>query len=457
MSTATRRLALWVSCVAQLMVVLDISVVNIALPSIQTDLALDRVTVTWVALAYGLGFAGALLVGARLADVLGTARVLGWGIALFTLASAVGGLATEGWVLIGARVVQGIAAAVVSPATFTLLTTSHPEGPARIRAVAVWTAVSLAGGGLGTITGGVLTDLVSWRAVLLVNLPIGAAVALGAVALRRWTPDDRRGGRVSLAGAALATGGFTCATYALSVAGTPGSAASFGASGAASVLLFALLVVEQRRTPHRLVPVALLRDRLIVRGNLATALTAVCFQVGLWYFLTYRMQEQLGYTPIQAGLAFLPLTLGLLAVNTWAVPRLMKRCRSRALVCAGAVLAGLGLIWQALADGSFVFAILAPSLVIGVGGGLMNTPLATIVTTGVPPEQAGAASGLMNTGKQFGGAVGLAAATAVAGAAGTDRAAFLLMAAALGAVALLAPRIPRRRAESAPVSDAPAR
>ncbi|GAB2524841.1 MFS transporter [Nocardiopsis aegyptia] len=458
MSTATRRLALWAACAAQLMVVLDISVVNVALPSIRADLSLGGVAATWVALAYGLGFAGVLLVGARLADVLGTARVLGWGIALFTLASAVGGLATEGWTLIGARVVQGLSAAVVSPATFTLLTTAYPEGPARVRAIAVWTAVSLAGGGLGTVTGGVLTDLVSWRAVLLVNLPIGAAVALAAVALRWWTPDDRRGGRISLAGAVLATGGFTCATYALSVAGTPGSAVPFAAAGSASVLLFALLVAEQRRTPHRLVPAALLRDRPIVRGNLATALTAVCFQVGLWYFLTFRMQEQLGYTPLQAGLAFLPLTLGMLAVNTWATPRLMRRVPARALVCTGAAVAGLGLVWQALADsGPFALTILAPSVVVGVGGGLLNTPLATIVTTGVPAEQAGAASGLMNTGKQFGGAVGLAAATAVAAGAGTDRAAFLLMAAALGAVAVLAPRIRRRRAEPAPVSGAPGR
>ncbi|KOX17379.1 multidrug transporter [Nocardiopsis sp. NRRL B-16309] len=440
------------------MVVLDISVINIALPSIRAELALGSVAATWVALAYGLGFAGVLLVGARLADVLGTARVLAWGIASFTLASAVGGLATEGWMLIGARAAQGLSAAVVSPATFTLLTAAYPEGPARIRAVAVWTAVSLAGGGLGTVTGGVLTDLFSWRAVLLVNLPIGAAVVLGAVALWRWTPDDRRGGRISLAGAVLATGGFTCATYALSVAGTPGSASAFTAAGAASVLLFVLLVLEQRRTPHRLVPAALLRDRLILRGNIATALTAVCFQVGLWYFLTFRIQDQWGYTPLQAGLAFLPLTLSMLAVNTWAAPRLMRRVPARALVCAGAVAAGLGLVWQALADsGPFGLTVLAPSVVIGVGGGLLNTPLATIVTTGVPAEQAGAASGLMNTGKQFGGAVGLAAATAVAAGAGTDTAAFLLMAAALGAVAVLAPRIPRRRAEPAPVSGAPGR
>lgn len=458
MSTASRRLALWVSCVAQLTVVLDISVVNVALPSIRADLALDAVAATWVAMAYGLGFAGALLVGARLADVLGTARVLGWGIASFTLASAVGGLATEGWMLIGARVAQGLSAAVVSPATFTLLTTAHPEGPVRVRAVAVWTAVSLAGGGLGTIAGGVLTDLISWRAVLLVNLPIGAAVALGAMTLRRWTPDDRRGGRVSPAGAVLATGGFTCATYALSIAGTPGSALAFGAAAAASVLLFALLVVEQRRTPHRLVPIELLRDRLIVWGNIATALTAVCFQVGLWYFLTFRMQGRLGYTPMQAGLAFLPLTLAMLVVNTWATPRLMRRFRGRTLVRAGAAVAVLGLVWPAWADsGAFVLTILVPSVVVGVGGGLLNTPLATIVTTGVPAERAGAASGLMNTGKQFGGAVGLAAATAVAAGAGTDRAAFLLMAAALGAVAVLALRMPGRRGESVPVSDAPAR
>ncbi|WP_211288999.1 MFS transporter [Actinophytocola xinjiangensis] len=423
-----RRLALWASCLAQLIVVLDVSVVNVALPSLQTDLGLDRVAASWVAMAYTLGFAGVLLVGARLADVVGTARLLAWGVAAFTLASVAGGLATQGWVLIAARAAQGLSAAVVSPATFTLLTATHAEGPDRTRAITVWTAVSLAGGGIGTVAGGLLTDLVSWRATLLVNLPIGAMVAGAAWALHRRSGERHRPGRIDLVGAGLATGAFTGATYALST-GLPVTPSLV--TGA----LFVLLVIQQRRTRHRLVPSRLLRNRTIVLGNIAVALTGACFQVALWYFLTYRMQTRLGYSPIEAGVAFLPLTVAMLAVNLWLTPRLLARHTPRTLVMAGVVVAVPGLLWLTVVDhGSFVLAVGVPSVLVGAGGGLLNTPLATLVTTGVRPEHGGAASGLMNTAKQFGGAVGLAAGSAVA-TAGTDRAAFALLAAALVAAA----------------------
>lgn len=449
MPTPLQRLGLWASCLAQLIVVLDVSVVNVALPSIRTDLGLGRVSASWVAMAYSLGFAGVLLVGARLADVVGTARLLAWGVGAFTLASVIGGVATEGWVLITARAAQGLAAAVVSPATFTLLTTTHAEGPSRTRAIAVWTAVSLAGGGVGNIASGVLTDLVSWRATLLINLPIGVGVVIAALALHRRTLDQRRFGRIDLAGAALATGAFACATYALSTVGEQATGGLPVTTGLAAVVLFVLLVVQQRRTPHKLVPSRLARDRLIVLGNIATALTGACFQVALWYFLTFRIQTQLGYSPIQAGLAFVPLTASMLVVNLWITPRLMKRHAPRSLIVTGVVIAVSGLLWLTVLDhGPFVRTILLPSVVIGIGGALMNTPLATLVTTGVRPEHAGAASGLMNTAKQFGGAIGLAAATTAAAIAGTDRAAFVLMAIALVAVIAVAAGMPARRDES---------
>ena len=434
-----RRLVLWVSCVAQMMVVLDISVINVALPSIRADLGLGRAEASWVAMAYGLGFAGVLLVGARLADVVGTARLLLWGVGMFTVASVVGGLATEGWVLIAARAAQGVCAAALSPATFTLLTTTYEEGPDRTRAIAAWTAVSLAGGGVGTIAGGVLTDLLTWRATLLINLPIGAVVALAAAVLHRRSGDRPRGGRIGLRGAALATGAFTGATYALSVVGEPGQGArSLLVAGVAGVL-FAVLVLEQRHTRDRLVPSELLRDRLILGGNAATALVAASFQVALWFFLTFRMQGVLGFTPIQTGLAFLPLTACTLAANLWVTPRLMGRHPPRVLVVAGVALAAPGLLWLAVVDTGHVgLTVLAPSVAIGLGGGLMNTPLATIVTTGVRPEHAGAASGLMNTAKQFGGAVGLAVMSTAAGFAGTDAAAFGLMALTLVLAGVLA-------------------
>lgn len=457
MSTPSRRLALWAACLAQLMVVLDVSVVNVALPSIQTDLGLDRGSASWVAMAYSLGFAGVLLVGARLADVVGTARILAWGVGAFTVASTIGGLATEGWLLVAARGAQGLSAAVVSPATFTLLTTTHAEGSHRTRAIAVWTAVSLAGGGLGNVASGVLTDLLSWRATLLINLPIGAGVVAAAAALRHREPGHRSGGRIDLAGAALATSAFTCAIYALSSVGEHGPGALPVVIGAVSGALFLALTIQQRHTPHKLVPGTLSRDPLIVLGNAATGLTAACFQVGLWYFLTYRMQDHLGYTPIQAGLAFLPLTATMLTVNLAITPRLMDRHSAHALIVVGAAVAASGLIWLAVLDqGAFALTILAPSVLIGFGGALMNTPLATLVTTGVRTEEAGAASGLMNTSKQFGGAIGLAAAATAAAIAGTNQAAFALMAVAVVAAAALAAVAPRRSRGSNHVT-APAR
>ena len=431
------RLALQVSCVAQLLVVVDISVVNVALPSIQTDLVMTEAATPWVAMAYALGFAGMLLVGARLADVLGTTRVLTWGVAVFTVASLAGGLAGGAGLLIGARAAQGLAAAVVAPATLTLLTRTYAEGPARVRAIAWWTAVSVAGGGVGNITSGLLTDLVSWRAVLLVNLPVGLWVAVATRRLRRQREEPADSGRLDLTGAVLATAGFTSATYALAMAGQPDAGSVALLAGAVAAALLLTLVLHQRRSTRPLVPPELLRGPVLL-GNVATALTAMAFQAALWYFLTYRMQDRLDYTALEAGLAFLPLTAGLIAVNTWLTPRLLRRWSPGLPVAWGAVLAALGLFAQAVApDAPFLLAVVAPTALIGVGGGLVNTPLAAMVTTGVAPEHAGAASGLMNTGKQFGGAMGLAAGTAVAAATGSDAAPFVLMASLLAVVALL--------------------
>ncbi|UFU06119.1 MFS transporter [Ruania halotolerans] len=436
------RLVLWVACTAQLLVVLDVSVVNVALPSIQAELEFGPTTASWVAMAYCVTFAGVLLVAARLADALGAERVLVGGVAFFAVTSAAGGFATDGAMLIGARAGQGLAAAAISPATFTLLTVTYPEGRERTQAIAVWTAVSVAGGGVGNVVSGLLTELISWRAVLLINLPIGLAIVLAAGALARRAISRPRAVPVSLTAVALAIGGFTCAILALSMVGA--STVSIPvATAMVSVVFFALLGLHQHRAAHPLVPPGLLRRRGIALGNIATFLTAACFQVGIWYFLTYRMQTRWDYTPLQAGLAFLPLTGTLIAVNLWVVPRLMGRIGARPLIVAGALTASLGLVWQSVAEhGGFLLMIAAPAAVIGAGGGLMNTPLAAVVTSRVVSSEAGAASGLMNTAKQFGGAMGLAAATVAVAAAGTDRVAFLLMAALLALVALVAVGLP---------------
>ncbi|MBB4933522.1 EmrB/QacA subfamily drug resistance transporter [Lipingzhangella halophila] len=424
---------------AQLMVVLDVSVVNVALPSIQTALTLSAALSQWVASAYTLTFAGTLLVGARIADVVGARRALIWGLAGFTAASLVGGIADSGWMLIGARAAQGVGAAVVSPATFTLLTTTYPEGAERTRAVAVWTGVSLVGGGLGNILSGTLTEYLSWRAVLLVNIPIGAAAILGALALA-LSRVQRPAARVDLTGAVLATTGLGCVAYAVSGAGTDSGLPLAPEAALLGVGLLAALVAQQRRSHSPLVPASLLRNRAVVAGNVLTVLAGACFQVPLWYFLTFQMQHGLGYTALQAGMAFLPMTLVTMVFSAWVTPVLMRRVPSADLVAAGAALATAGLVWQWLAvPATYVSTFLGPALVIGVGGGLLNTPLATAVTTGVAPEDAGAASGLMNTSKQFGGAIGLAAFVAFIGTTGDDyRLAFLAMAALTAAVAGLA-------------------
>ncbi|WP_134325033.1 MFS transporter [Cumulibacter soli] len=442
MPSPSQRLALCASCLAQLIVVLDVSVVNVALPSIQVDLGLGRVSASWVAMAYSLGFAGLLLVGARLADVVGVARLLAWSVFAFALASLVGGLATEGWVLISARAAQGIAAAAVSPATFTLLTITYSQGTERTRAIAIWTAVSLAGGGLGNIASGILTEFISWRATLLINLPIGAGVIISAFVLHRRAVDRRASGRIDLIGAILTSAAFACATYALSVAGEPTLSAAAIAAGSVAVVLFVLLVMQQRRTLEKLVPDDLVGDRVIVLGNIATALTGACFQIALWYFLTYRFQTRFDFSPTQAGVAFVPLTVIMLVVNLWVTPRLMKRRAPRSLVAAGAAIAVPGLIWLAAFDeGALAITVLVPTVVVGIGGGLVNTPLATLVTAGVRPEHAGAASGLMNTAKQFGGAIGVAVASAGTVITGADRIAFLVMAVAVLAVLAMAAAI----------------
>jgi len=436
-----RRTALWVACVAQLLVVLDVSVMNVALPTIRDDLELGATATSWVVLGYGVAFAGALLAAARLADRFGASQVLIGSTAVFTVASVVGGLAPDGSVLVGARVVQGLAAAAISPATFTLLTLTFTEGSSRTRAVAIWTAVSVAGGGVGNVLSGALTELVSWRAVLLINLPIGLAIIVVATSLAR---RDRPSPGISIAwGSSLVSvGAFASAALGLTLLGDSGPATATGALAlVASTGFLALLAHLERRNDAALVPRGLWRRATIVRGTLATLLTAMCFQVAIWFFLAFRLHDQLAYTPLETGLAFLPLTCAVLVVNLLAVPPLLDRLDPWPLIAAGALIAATGALWFAGVDttGPWI-AVIVPSLLVGIGGGLMNTPLATLITAGVISDEAGATSGLMNTAKQFGGAIGLAMATGAASMTDSSRAPFAVMAVALVLAALVTHR-----------------
>ncbi|AFR51446.1 Permease, MFS superfamily (plasmid) [Gordonia sp. KTR9] len=427
---------LWVASAAQLMLVLDVSVVNVALPHIQSDLAIPDGSVQWVASAYALVFAGGLLVGGRLADVFGLRSVFVTGLTVFVLASVVGGLASSAVALIGARALQGVGAAVASPATFTVLTRSYPEGSQRTRAVAVWTAVSLVGGGLGNVVGGFLTDAVSWRAVLLINLPIGCTVIVAALLVLPRREFGRRG-RIDVVGATLATVALVGITVAVSEATSAPHMAA--AATVVTVIAGAGCVMQQRHSRTPLVPARLLRNRVVMAGNGLMLLTGICFQAPVWLFLTYLMQRDMGFTPLQAGIGFVPLTVVTMLVGTLVAPRILKRSAPGSVIAAGAAVAAVGFAWQALAPtDSFSTAVLGPAVVIGIGGGLLNTPLGVAVTNGVADADAGGASGVMNTAKQLGGALGLAALTPLTADYTTFTTAFEIMAALMAAVAVTA-------------------
>lgn len=450
-TTAASRVILSLACAAQFMVVLDVSVVNVALPSIQASLGFTAGGLPWVAGAYSLAFAGFLLPGGRLADLYGTGRVFAAGLVLFAVPSLAGGLATSPAPLIAARAAQGLGAAVLAPATLTVLTTTFPEGPRRTRALAVWTAVSLAGGAAGNLVGGVLTQSLSWRWILLINVPIGAA----ALALTGRLPrSPRRAGsaaRLDLPGAVSVTAGLALLAYGVMRARPHGwdDPVTASALAAAVLLLAAFVLVETRLARDPLIPPRLLRLRAVSAGNAIMLLAGACLQVPMWYFLTLYMQDVLHYTALQTGLGFLPHTLLTMAVGLRVTPWLMKRADDRALVIAGALVAAAGFLWQSRvpADGGYLSAVLGPAVLVSAGGGLLNTPLTTTVTSGAADGDAGAVSGLLNTAKQVGGALGLAVLTAAAppSPANAHGDAFLLMALMLLAMAAASLVLPPRR------------
>lgn len=405
-----------IACSVQFMVVLDVSVVNVALPAMRSDLALTTSQSQWVVNSYVLTFAGLLLLGGRIADVYGRRRVTIAGLVIFTGSSLVGGLAGSAAMLIAARVGQGIGAAVLAPASLTIIVTTFTNPVSRQRAIGLWSAFGGAGGAAGVLIGGALTSLVSWRWVLLINVPVGL-VALGASVV--WLRDAG----VALTVRTLDVAGAVTATIALSAVSlmlinTEGHALVSTATmvpllvAGASAILF--VVIETRWSHAPLLPFTLVRGRATWSANLVMLLVAAPF-FATWYLLSLCLQEVAGASALETGLAFLPSTL-LVIIGAQISARLAARVGVRPLVFVGIALNCVGLVGLAQIDLNFstILDVVMPSAVAAFGLGLVFTPLAICATDGVAPADSGLASGLLTTARQVGGSVGLALMGAVA-------------------------------------------
>jgi EmrB/QacA subfamily drug resistance transporter len=404
--------ALLVIATAQLMVVLDATVVNVALPHIQTALGFSGSGLEWVINAYALTLGGLLLLGGRAGDLLGRRRMFVAGLLLFSAASLAGGLATSQAWLLAARAVQGAGGAIVAPTALALIATTFPEGPPRNRAMGVYAAMSGVGGAVGLIAGGLLVTYASWRWVLFVNVPIGIAVALAAPAVLPGAA--RRPGRLDLPGAITGTGGVAALVYGLSNAATSpdgtshwGDAKVVTALTAGAVLLAAFALVETR-SRHALLPLRLLRQRDRLGANLIMLGVGTAI-FGVFFFITLFVQDVWGYSALRAGVAFLPLTAMLLAASGTAAA-LVPRIGARPLLLAGGAASAGGLYWlsRVTEHGTYAGGLLGPSLMTGAGLGLLFVPLPLVALARVSEADSGVASSLLNVGRQVGGSIGLA-------------------------------------------------
>lgn len=424
-------LAVILTC--QLMVVLDATIVNIALPHIRLALGFSTANLSWVINAYTLSFGGLLLLGARAGDILGRRTTFVWGIALFTAASLLGGFSQNPAELLIARAAQGVGGALASPSALALLMTMFTEGRERTRAIGLYTAVSVGGSAVGLIAGGVLTQLVSWRWVLFVNVPIGVVVVALARIVIQETPRNR--GPFDLLGALTSTIGMASLVYGFVRAATGGwGDAETLTAFAIGVVLLTTFVFTERRAASPITPLRLFTDRNRASSYIAR-LFLVAGMMGMFFFLTQFLQNILGYSPIRTGLAFLPITILLFAASQASSKVLIERFGAQRLMIIGITLSSLGLLWltQLSASSSYP-SLLGPLALFGTGNGLAFVPLTTASLAGVAPEDAGAASGLVNVMQQVGGSLGLAILVTVFGEASRH---FLAHApAGLGRVAL---------------------
>jgi EmrB/QacA subfamily drug resistance transporter len=403
------------------MVVLDATIVNIALPHIQAALEFSTTDLTWVVSAYTLTFGGLLLLGGRAGDILGRRRVFMTGILLFTFASLLGGLAQEPWQLLAARALQGMGGAIASPTSLALITTTFAEGPERNRAFGVFAAVSAGGGAIGLLAGGMLTEWLDWRWVLFVNVPIGVLIAV--LAPMYINESERHPGRFDIAGALTSTAGMASLVYGFIRAAEDGwrDGLTIGSFGAAAVLLLAFAFIETRaREP--ITPLRMFADRNR-SGTYVIMLSLAAAMFGMFFYIVLFVQNVLGYSPISAGVAFLPVTVAIV-IGAGLSQRFLPVLGPKPFMVTGATLVAIGLGWQALIkpDSSYVGGVLGPMLVFGCGMGLNFVTLTLTAVSGVAQHEAGAASGLLNATQQVGGSLGLSILTTVFGTAGRNEA-----------------------------------
>ena len=408
-------LALALLAAAQFVVVLDASIVNVALPSIGRELQFSQDDLSWVINAYTLTFGGFLLLGGRMADLLGRRRIFIAGLVLFSVASLVGGLAQSDVWLIAARAVQGLGAAIISPAALSLVTTMFTEGAERNRALGVWGAVAGSGGAAGVLLGGILTQYAGWEWVLFVNVPIGLAAALVAPRLLPESRDTESDRVFDVAGATAVTAGLALLVYALVDANNAGwtSTQTLGL-GAIAVALLAAFIAIERRTSNPLMPLSIFRLRTLRGADLVGLLIGMSL-FGVFFFLSLYMQQVLGYDALKTGFAYLPLALNII-VSAGVASVLVTRVGFKPTLVAGMLLVGGGLVWfaQVSPTGGYVSDVLFPSIVLAWGLGLAFVPVTVAAVTGTRPDEAGLASGLINTAQQVGGALGLAILAAIA-------------------------------------------
>ncbi|MGH3131553.1 MAG: MFS transporter [Gaiellaceae bacterium] len=402
-------------CIAQFMVVLDATIVNVALPSIQTDLEMSDANLQWVVNSYALLFGGFLLLGGRAGDLVGHKRVFLVGVIIFTLASLVCGIAQSEIWLVLARGLQGLGAAFVSPAALSIITTTFKEGAERTKAMAVWAAIAVGGGAVGLLLGGILTDALSWPWIFFVNGPIGIVAFVLSLRLVPESKDEQAHRSFDLAGAVAVTGGLIALVFGIvrSSQSGWGSAEVLGFLTLAVILLVGFVVIE-RRSAEPLVRLSIFSVRTVRGANVAMFVVA-CGLFAMFFFNTLYVQRVLGYSALEAGLAFLPFTFGII-VGAGLSQKLLPALGAREVPLIGLTLAvaGLLLFLRLTPDGTYLVDLLPGIMLASIGMGLTFVPVTLIATSGIPAGDAGLASGLFNTSQQVGGALGLAVLSTIA-------------------------------------------